>query len=214
MLIDIEITGDEGYGMLLNRFTEEAAEKATRGSTAARRGEPETEYEQSYNALYIGTNGFAGKCIIPGFNLARCLMEGGRWHKQGKKQVTTQKSSLVPAAMRILEDEIPIESDQTWDIDTRPIRNPTTGGRILRSRPRFRTWKLQFTIRLNEERISESLIRKIIDDAGQCIGLGDFRPDCKGPFGTFKVTRWKKLPGTQTTNKARKVKAIDAERKH
>jgi len=30
-----------------------------------------------------------------------------------------------------------------------------------------------------------------VDAAGKRIGLGDFRPDCKGPFGRFVVTKWK-----------------------
>jgi hypothetical protein len=34
------------------------------------------------------------------------------------------------------------------------------------------------------------LFREVVDAAGKRIGLGDFRPDCKGPYGRFSVTRW------------------------
>jgi hypothetical protein len=30
----------------------------------------------------------------------------------------------------------------------------------------------------------------VIDAAGKRVGLGDFRPACKGPFGRFVVTNW------------------------
>jgi hypothetical protein len=30
----------------------------------------------------------------------------------------------------------------------------------------------------------------MIDAAGKRIGLGDFRPSCKGPFGKFVVIHW------------------------
>ena len=30
----------------------------------------------------------------------------------------------------------------------------------------------------------------IVDDAGKRVGLGDFRPVCKGPFGKYVVVRW------------------------
>jgi hypothetical protein len=40
------------------------------------------------------------------------------------------------------------------------------------------------------EMISLRLFREIVDKAGKAIGLGDFRPDNKGPFGRFVVTRW------------------------
>ncbi len=33
-------------------------------------------------------------------------------------------------------------------------------------------------------------IRQLVDDGGQRVGLGDFRPDRKGPFGKFKVVYW------------------------
>ena len=35
------------------------------------------------------------------------------------------------------------------------------------------------------------LLREILDAAGKRIGLGDFRPSCKGPFGKFVITNWK-----------------------
>lgn len=34
------------------------------------------------------------------------------------------------------------------------------------------------------------LVRSIVDDAGKKIGLGDFRPARKGPFGRFVVKEW------------------------
>jgi hypothetical protein len=39
--------------------------------------------------------------------------------------------------------------------------------------------------------IAPKLVREIVDAAGKRIGLGDFRPSCKGPFGKFVVTQWK-----------------------
>jgi hypothetical protein len=34
-------------------------------------------------------------------------------------------------------------------------------------------------------------MRDIVDKWGNAVGVGDFRPDCKGPFGKFSVTNWK-----------------------
>ena len=31
---------------------------------------------------------------------------------------------------------------------------------------------------------------QLVDDAGQKIGLGDYRPARKGPFGRFSVVSW------------------------
>jgi hypothetical protein len=55
----------------------------------------------------------------------------------------------------------------------------------------FDDWKLTFTAELDTTILSEKLLRAIIDDAGKRVGLGDFRPATKGPFGRFVVTNWK-----------------------
>jgi hypothetical protein len=73
---------------------------------------------------------------------------------------------------------------------TRAVRIPSTGGRILCHRPCFHDWKLSFTLHVDTDMLSPNLLREIVDAAGKRIGLGDFRPDCKGPFGKFVVTNW------------------------
>ena len=32
---------------------------------------------------------------------------------------------------------------------------------------------------------------QLLNEAGQNIGIGDFRPEKRGPFGTFRVTEFK-----------------------
>jgi hypothetical protein len=100
------------------------------------------------------------------------------------------RSSLIPACLQIQEIEIPLQSEGGWTVDTRAVRIPSTGGRIQRHRPCFHDWCLAFTVDLDTSEIGEKLLRDIIDAAGSKIGLGDFRPATKGPFGRFKVTRW------------------------
>jgi hypothetical protein len=41
--------------------------------------------------------------------------------------------------------------------------------------------------------MNEKLFRAIVDDAGKRVGLGDFRPATKGPYGRYVVTSWKKV---------------------
>jgi hypothetical protein len=121
----------------------------------------------------------------------KCVIEGTTpLFKAGKKQVTTQKSSMIPACLDLKCVEVVIESKDGWDVDTRAVRIPATGGRILCHRPSFHDWKLSFYLELDDEILSVKLLREIVDAAGKRIGLGDFRPDRKGPFGKFVVTLW------------------------
>ena len=162
---------------------------ATSGTRSSINGDKGSPKEQAEQKLYLGLDGKTH--IIPQPNVLRCLIDSGKFFKAGKSKVTTQKSSLLSAAFEIEELEIPITSKEGWRVDTRPVRIPSTGGRILCHRPMFDDWKLEFHLNIDEEIIGVKLARDILDTAGKRIGLGDFRPDCKGPFGKFVCTVWK-----------------------
>ena len=178
--------------LIINRFTDEDAQGATNGSrssSAARdRGQPQ---DDARNRLYVGLDGETP--IVPVVNMFQCVISGGQFFKIGKKQITTQRSSLVPACVTVLGKdegvELPIMHEQDWKVDTRPVRIPATGGRILRHRPMFDDWKLELVIDLDEE-WNENLMRDIVDAAGKKIGLCDYRPQCRGPYGKFVVDAW------------------------
>lgn len=187
MFIDITIQGRTP--LICNKFTDAAAEAASSGtrlsSAATDRGTPR---DIAASKLYISV--VDGKPVIPQPNLLRALVEGGRFHKIGKSQVTTSKSSMLFGCLDIEGAEIHIDHDEPWTVDTRAVRIPSTGGRILAHRPMFQDWSLSFTCNLDTRILGERVLRDIIDDAGNRIGLGDFRPATKGPFGRFVVTSW------------------------
>jgi hypothetical protein len=186
MLINITIQGHSP--LLCNRFTDEAAEKATNGSsTSAMAGSNGTPREIALSKLYLNAS---EEPVIPQPNLLRCIIDAGKFFKNGKSKVTTQKSSLIPACVELHDFEFPIRHTQPWSVDSRPIRNPATGGRRLAHRPRFDDWELDFSVELDTREMSERLFREIMDKAGRAIGLGDFRIDCKGPFGKFVILKW------------------------
>lgn len=173
--------------LLCNRFTDAAQIAATNGTRLSATGDKGSPQEQAASKLYIGHN---GKPMIPTPNLFRCIIDAGAFFKAGKSKVTTQKSSLIPACVEVDGLELPIVHKDPWTVDQRPVRNPATGGRFLCYRPCFHDWELEFTLGYDPDMIQVKLLREIIDAAGKRIGLGDFRPACKGPFGKFVVTRW------------------------
>lgn len=184
----INIIAEGIVPLITNRFTDEAAQQATdgdRGSSAgADRGTP---FEIAEKKLYKGLD---GKPMIPSPNLLRSIVDGGYFTKLGKKQVTTARSSMLYSCVGINAVEIPIIHKQPWKVDTRPVRIPSTGGRILAHRPMFDDWRLEFEVELDTSIINAKLFRQIVDDAGSRIGLGDFRPSTKGPFGRYKIVKW------------------------
>jgi hypothetical protein len=185
----IKIAIDGTTPLLCNRFGDEAAMDAS-GETPRQSGlkDKGTPREQAQGKLYISEK--TTKPMIPGPNLFRCLIDAGTFFKVGKSKVTTIKNSMVPACLTMCEMEVAIQHKDPWTVDTRPVRNPSTGGRFNCHRPSFHDWRLEFEVVLDTSIIGVKLFREIVDAAGKRIGLGDFRPDRKGPFGRFVVTKW------------------------
>ena len=183
----INVTIEGTTPLLCNRFADAAQMAATNGNRLSVVGEKGTPREQAEIRLYVGHN---GKPMIPQPNLFRCLIDAGKFFKHGKSKVTTQKTSLIPACVEVDGLELPIVHKEPWMVDTRAVRIPSTGGRILCHRPCFQDWKLSFSVHIDTDMLSPKLLREIVDAAGKRVGLGDFRPDCKGPFGKFVVTNW------------------------
>src|SRR5690606_35231600 len=135
MEINITITGTTP--LLCNNFTDAAQLAASSGTRLSSVGDKGTPREQAEARLYVGHN---GKPMIPQPNVFRCIIDAGAFFKSGKSKITTQKSSLIPACVEIDAIEIPIQHQQPWTVDTRAVRIPSTGGRILCHRPRFDDW--------------------------------------------------------------------------
>lgn len=191
--------------LLMNRFTEQAAAKISAGSSSAitvsARGTPR---EQAEPKLYLTAD---QKPMLPGPNIFSGLIAAGTFHKAGRKQLTTSKSSLIPAGIVITELECPIENPfggkVQWEVDSRSVVNPSTGGRMMCHRPRFDAWKVCFTLEIDDKMFSEEIVRLLVDDLGSKIGLGDFRPARKGPYGRFHVVLWERQREKSGDAKAR-----------
>lgn len=194
MLVKCEIQGSSP--LLMNRFTEKDAAKVSVGTGPSHGGARGTPREQAEPKLYLSAD---GKPMLPGPNVFRGFVDAGQFHKIGKRQLTTGKSSLVPAGLQLVEVECPIEDPfsrksaaAAWEVDARSVVIPATGGRVMCYRPRFDVWRISFTLDIDTRMFDEALIRTLADDLGTKIGLGDFRPARKGPFGRFLVTSWKR----------------------
>lgn len=142
--------------------------------------------EQAALCLYR-LNGNDGPIYFPGSSLQRALVAAGAFSK-GKGRASLAKT--VAASVFVTPEAITMEP-QKYAVDSRPVVVPATRGRVVRHRPRFDAWTLKFEIQYDDMMLKESELRRIVDDAGQKCGIGDFRPACKGPFGRFMVTEWK-----------------------
>ncbi|MHC5033452.1 MAG: hypothetical protein ACYTFZ_00225 [Planctomycetota bacterium] len=103
----------------------------------------------------------------------------------------TRRGKTIERGLQILQDKHPLEYVGPRDIDglwadarfrdTRGVR--VTGRRIMRCRPRFDEWAVEFEVMYDPTLIDEDVLIGIVEAAGRTTGLGDYRPR----FGRFDV---------------------------
>lgn len=172
--------------LLMNRFTEADEISVSKGSSKTAKPKKGTPREQAEPKAYKLED---GTLYIPGTNIFAAIIQGGTFFKLGKSKVTTQKSSLIPAGV-IMETVNCSFGTKDFEVDSRRVVIPSTGGAIMAHRPRLDEWETQFTLLTDDEMFDPDFIREIIDAAGSKVGVGDYRPQRKGPFGRFVVTKW------------------------
>ncbi len=129
-----------------------------------------------------------GELYIPGVAIQRAFIAAATYSK-GKGRASLQKP--VAACVFVDPDQCGLGT-KDYKIDARAVVVPATRGRIVRYRPRLDTWEIAFSIDYDPELLTEQQLRTVVDDAGARVGLLDFRPEKKGPFGRFMVTVWER----------------------
>lgn len=113
--------------------------------------------------------------FVPGVNVEKCLVEGARITKQGKQ---------VERGLFVVENECPLlyqgprSADALWANEDFRSRMAVKVGtsRVQRTRPMFRTWALEATAEVDPALLNLESVQSIATDAGNMVGLGDFRP--------------------------------------
>jgi hypothetical protein len=183
--ISVEIRGTTP--LLINRFPEEAEQgKKTRRVEVNQRN----PRDEATKAAYIAPDGtfYFSAFAIPG-----CMGNAGSNHKTKGSRKSLR--FVVPSAVCMTADAITILNGsgpaKDFEVDSRPVTIPATKGRVMRHRPRFDQWGARFDILLDDELLSIEMAQKLLEEGGHSIGIGDFRPDKRGPFGRFRVTSFK-----------------------
>lgn len=129
----------------------------------------------------------------PAFLSALCNVGGNHKQRGNRKSLRF----IVPAAVRIPAEFIPLHRPQStesitdFEVDTRRAVNQSTKGAVLAHRPRIDAWAATLDLIVNENLIDAATVQLLLTEAGEQVGVGAFRPEKKGPFGTFRVVDWR-----------------------
>jgi hypothetical protein len=205
-MLMIKLISEGVTPMLCHRATEEALEGSgdgKRSNVLQQRDDPRVTCEKAIYRL-PGSKQIA----IPGSAIARMVREAGGAHKVKGSRKSVKY--LVPAAMIVMDDLVPLflKDRRTpitdYEVDSRPVTIPATKGRVMRHRARLNEWVAICTIRLNEDIIAEATLRQLFNEGLQQIGLGDYRPEKGGPFGTSGLVAWEVISDAKPLNVAQR----------
>ena len=168
--------------LLFNRFIEAEISSETKKRVGA------VKKIAIEDKLYKTTD---GKIYTPSTHIKGCLVNASKQFKiKGKTKSTYSK--IVGSSVEIEPDAI-VHKIQKWDEFTISAVNPMTRGRMMVSRPKMDKWKLEFALKFPENDIPVEVMKNIIDYAGEYVGIGDWRPDKKGKYGKFIVTKFEPM---------------------
>ena len=170
----------KGTRPLLMHSCNSMLEENSGTTTRSKEYDPKIESEK---ALYKDRD---GGIIVPSFCVLSCLKEAAKNYQIPGKGKKTFKNYIF-AGVKIEPNDIPLISDNGWKIDLKTV--VVNRSRIVRARPRFDNWSLEFTIELADPIITPDNIKQIIIDAGRYNGLLDFRP----LYGLFELVSFKPI---------------------
>ena len=153
-------------------------------------------------ASHIHMNGDGRPCVPKDMLMATLINAGVFIRLDQKRQLSTKDSSVLPGLLLLEGESYPLifpgEGEESgwglspWRYEVRQGRNPNGGEAVCIVRPLFEKWAVSFTALLDTQELPEDTFLRLFGLAGTRIGIGDFRPNRKGTFGQFAVTRWQK----------------------
>lgn len=174
-IIQVEITGVSP--LLMNNPKQMLVQKSMRLKSKKYDVETEAEetaYRKKSGELYIPKN-----CVFA------MLIQASKAYKIKNQSL----SNVLAGTIHIFPEEIGLGTKK-FEINTQ--RAVIQGKGVIRSRAMLSQWKASFEIEFDEEWLPNApeLLEEVVRGAGKRVGLLDYRPQKKGWYGTFNLTKW------------------------
>lgn len=143
------------------------------------------KYDNVEQAEKVAYRDKKGMLYVPSEAIKGSMINAASYKKVGKFSL----KPIIASAVRIEPLEISLGT-KDYEIDLRTVVIQRKD-RVIKARPKIEDWKIKFTVVYNEEMISDpNIIRECLKEAGERVGILDFRPQKMGSFGMFKVTKF------------------------
>jgi|TARA_R100001132_G_C3270061_1_gene92245 hypothetical protein len=163
--------------LVMHKFSEKARKEIEdkqqkKGTSLKAKGkrDPQAEYEACIHYCDDGTPGF------PGGGFKKSLVRAA----QGLDMKMTEARSMF----QVVDELVQIEGEHQMRTDMVRLNGKVAD---VRYRAEFPKWKAKLRIRFNPTRISVDQLATIVRLAGFSVGVGEYRPERDGSWGTFDI---------------------------
>lgn len=190
----------KGSTLLMDPMPDEKLREILTGVSAPQEREKPPE-DVAAGKVYRNEEGMIG---LPAKMLIKCLvLAGTKVSLKGKKNVTKADGSTELFSFLWVLDPFlaftnipadPEEQRKFWRVSLerggQSQNRGKGGGAIAIVRPEFLEWEFTVTIRFDEKRVNEGVVKKLFTEGGLTQGLGSYRPNRGGNHGQFEVVEW------------------------
>lgn len=166
--------------LIVHRFSEKAKRTmldAMQGrKTPKESKDPEAEYEAAFYRFEDGAYGFPSG----GFKLA--TVDASRFYWKDVTKVGLRQFMFIYGEGRHQLAKIEGEPQMREDV----VR-VGQGGTDLRYRPEFPAWSTVLEVTYVTSALTRESVLSLIDAAGMGVGVGEWRPQKNGTFGTYRI---------------------------
>lgn len=180
-LIQIPIVGTSP--LITNRFSEKAKRQmldAMQGRKSPKKArDPEADYDAAFHRLKDGRFGF------PAIGFKGATVGGARYY--GKDVSMTALRQFM-----FFYGEPGEDGQQLVHITGEPVMREDVvrlgrGSTDLRYRPQFTEWTANLQVSYVRSALTRDSVLSLIDAGGLGVGVGEWRPEKGGDFGTYQV---------------------------
>lgn len=132
-----------------------------------------------------------GYYYLPADHLKGAMINAGGFVKAKVGNSRKSMKNIVAAMFFVSPQELTLPDYD--DIDKRSAVNRNVKARIIVVRPKWTNWKIDFTLSVDNDTITQETVEEILKYAGSYVGIGSFRPTNNGQFGRFEVEKIKML---------------------
>lgn len=169
--------------LIVHRFSEKAKRQMLDAMTGKKSPKanknPEAEYLSAFYELKDGRYGF------PAIGIKQSMVGATRLFGKDVSMVLVRQTVFVHGEPgKDNQPLIAVEGDPHMREDVVTVGR---GGHDLRYRPEFPEWRADIQITYVKASFTRGSVLTLLDAAGMGVGIGEWRPERNGDFGTFKI---------------------------